>query len=159
MSESRNEKIVQCLPKTQPQTQGNLLDNTLYHGEDNKPDALLEKKPRFSSKYQDGDNMAYSEKEELKKLPEASSFPNFSGVGEYDHMKLIYYIYLLFIDAQSMPDYWITARLNTEFKGNATIWYTEMKEIYGIRNWPWWKSQKIQKYSHGPWIWQKTISF
>ncbi|MBW0514188.1 hypothetical protein O181_053903 [Austropuccinia psidii MF-1] len=136
MSGSRHEKIVQCLPKTQPQTQGNVLDNTLYHQDDNKPDALFENKQIFSSKYQDGDNMTYSEKEELKKLPEASSLPNFSGVREYDNMKLIYYIYLLFIDALSMPYYWTTARLKTELKGNATIWYTEMKKIYGIKDWP-----------------------
>ncbi|MBW0475434.1 hypothetical protein O181_015149 [Austropuccinia psidii MF-1] len=34
-----------------------------------------------------------------------------------------------------------------------------MKEIHGRRNWPWWKSQIIQNFSNGPWIWQKTISF
>ncbi|MBW0556274.1 hypothetical protein O181_095989 [Austropuccinia psidii MF-1] len=64
-----------------------------------------------------------------------------------------------YIDVPSIPDYCITARLNTEFKGHASIWYTEMKEIHGRRNWPWWKSQIIQKYSNGTWIWQKTMSF
>ncbi|MBW0536240.1 hypothetical protein O181_075955 [Austropuccinia psidii MF-1] len=64
-------------------------------------------------------------------------------------------MYELFIDVPSIPDCWITARLNTEFKGHASIWYTEMKEIHGRRNWPWWKSQIIQKYSNGTWIWQK----
>ncbi|MBW0484820.1 hypothetical protein O181_024535 [Austropuccinia psidii MF-1] len=34
-----------------------------------------------------------------------------------------------------------------------------MKEIHGRRNWPWWKSQIIQNYSNGTWIWQKTMSF
>ncbi|MBW0505165.1 hypothetical protein O181_044880 [Austropuccinia psidii MF-1] len=71
--------------------------------------------------------MSYSEKEALKQLPEASSWPKFSGIGEFD------YIYGLFIDIPSIPDYWITARLNTEFKGHASIWYTEMKEIHGGR--------------------------
>ncbi|MBW0476272.1 hypothetical protein O181_015987 [Austropuccinia psidii MF-1] len=103
--------------------------------------------------------MSYSEKEELKNLPEASSWPKFSGTGKYDHMELIDYIYGLFIDVPSKPDYWIIARLNTAFKGNASIWYTEMKEIHGRRNWPWWKSQIIQKYSNSTWIWQKTMSF
>ncbi|MBW0580939.1 hypothetical protein O181_120654 [Austropuccinia psidii MF-1] len=103
--------------------------------------------------------MSYSEKEALKQLPEASSWPKFSGSGEYDHMELIDYIDGLFIDVPSIPDYWITARLNTAFKGHASIWYTEMKEIHGRRNWPWWKSQIIQKYSNGTWIWQKTMSF
>ncbi|MBW0583919.1 hypothetical protein O181_123634 [Austropuccinia psidii MF-1] len=74
-------------------------------------------------------------------------------------MELIDYIDGLFIDVPSIPDYWITARLNTAFKGHASIWYTEMKEIHGRRNWPWWKSQIIQKYSNGTWIWQKTMSF
>ena len=74
-------------------------------------------------------------------------------------MELIDYIDGLFIDVPSIPDYWITARLNTAFKGNASIWYTEMKEIHGRRKWPWQKSQIIQKYSNGTWIWQKTMSF
>ncbi|MBW0570602.1 hypothetical protein O181_110317 [Austropuccinia psidii MF-1] len=103
--------------------------------------------------------MSYSEKEALKQLPEASNWPKFSGSGEYDHMELIDYIDGLFIDVPSIPDYWITARLNTAFKGHASIWYTEMKEIHGRRNWPWWKSQIIQKYSNGTWIWQRKMSF
>ncbi|MBW0470273.1 hypothetical protein O181_009988 [Austropuccinia psidii MF-1] len=28
-----------------------------------------------------------------------------------------------------------------------------------MRNWSWWKSQIIQKYSNGTWIWKNTISF
>ncbi|MBW0508302.1 hypothetical protein O181_048017 [Austropuccinia psidii MF-1] len=34
-----------------------------------------------------------------------------------------------------------------------------MKEIHGRRNWPWWKSQIIKKYSNGTWIWKNTMSF
>ncbi|MBW0562275.1 hypothetical protein O181_101990 [Austropuccinia psidii MF-1] len=34
-----------------------------------------------------------------------------------------------------------------------------MKEIHGRRNWPWWKSQIIQKHSNGTWTWQNTMSF
>ncbi|MBW0522886.1 hypothetical protein O181_062601 [Austropuccinia psidii MF-1] len=89
--------------------------------------------------------MSYSEKKALKQLLGASSLPKFCGTGEYDHMELIDYIDGFFIDLASIPDYWITARLNTAFKGHASIWYTEMKEINGRRNWPWWKSQIIQK--------------
>ncbi|MBW0467751.1 hypothetical protein O181_007466 [Austropuccinia psidii MF-1] len=63
--------------------------------------------------------MSYSEKEALKQLPEASSWPKFPGTGEYDHMELIDYIDGLFIDVPRIPDYWITARLNTAFKGHA----------------------------------------
>ncbi|MBW0499542.1 hypothetical protein O181_039257 [Austropuccinia psidii MF-1] len=74
-------------------------------------------------------------------------------------MELIDYIDGLFIDLPSIPYYCITARLNTAFKGHASIWYTEMREIHGRRNWPWWKHQIIQKYSNGTWIWQKTMSF
>ncbi|MBW0528308.1 hypothetical protein O181_068023 [Austropuccinia psidii MF-1] len=103
--------------------------------------------------------MSYSDKEAFKQIPEASSWLKFSETGKYDHMKLIDYINGLFIDVPSTPDYWITARLNTAFKGHASIWYTEMKEIHGRRNWPWWKSQIIQNYSNGTWIWQKIISF
>ncbi|MBW0498300.1 hypothetical protein O181_038015 [Austropuccinia psidii MF-1] len=93
--------------------------------------------------------MSYSEKEALKQLPVASRWPKFSCKGEYDHMELIDYIDGLLINLPSIPDYWITARLNTELKGHASIWHTEMKEIHGTRNWPWWKSQIIQKYSNG----------
>ncbi|MBW0524502.1 hypothetical protein O181_064217 [Austropuccinia psidii MF-1] len=131
-----------------PQPQGHVRDNP-YHPDDIKPDAMLVNKARSQSQYQDGDNMSYSEKESLKQLPEASSQPKFSGKGEYDHMKHIYYIYGLFIDVPSRPGYWMTARLNAAFKGHASIWYTEMKEIHGRRNWPWWKSQIIQRYSNG----------
>ncbi|MBW0559667.1 hypothetical protein O181_099382 [Austropuccinia psidii MF-1] len=34
-----------------------------------------------------------------------------------------------------------------------------MKQIHGKRNWPWWKSQIIQKYRKANCIWQKTMSF
>ncbi|MBW0479714.1 hypothetical protein O181_019429 [Austropuccinia psidii MF-1] len=116
-----------------------------YHQEDIKPGAVFENKKRSPSQYQDGENMSYSEKEALKQLPEASSWPKFSGTGEYDLMELIDYIDGLCIDVPSIPDYWITPRLNTEFKGHASIWYTEMKGIHGKRKWQLWKSQIIQK--------------
>ncbi|MBW0541789.1 hypothetical protein O181_081504 [Austropuccinia psidii MF-1] len=103
-----------------PQTQGHVSGNTPYHQEDIKPDALLEKKPRVQSKHQDGYKMTYSEKEALKQLLEASSWPKSSGIGEYDHMEIIDYIDRLFSDVPSIPDYWITARLNTAFKGHAS---------------------------------------
>ncbi|MBW0471056.1 hypothetical protein O181_010771 [Austropuccinia psidii MF-1] len=74
-------------------------------------------------------------------------------------MELIDYIDGIFIDVPRIPYYWITARLNTVFKGHASIWHTEMKKIHGRRNWLWWKSQIIQKYSNGTWIWQKIMSF
>ncbi|MBW0576156.1 hypothetical protein O181_115871 [Austropuccinia psidii MF-1] len=141
-----------------PQPQGQAMENP-YQPDEIKPDAMLMNKARSPSQYQDGDFMSYSEKEALKQLPEPSSWPKFSETGEYDHMKLIHYIDGLFIDVPSIPDYWFTARLNTAFKGHASIWYTEMKEIHGRRNWPWWKSQIIQKYSNGTWIWPKTMSF
>ncbi|MBW0569832.1 hypothetical protein O181_109547 [Austropuccinia psidii MF-1] len=141
-----------------PQPQGHVMDNP-YHQEVIKPDALLENKAGSPSQYQDGENMSYSEKEALKQLPEASSWSTFSGTGEYEHMELIDYIDGLFIDVPSIPDYWITDRFIKAFKGNASIWYTEMKGIHGRRNWPWWKSQIIQKYGNGTWIWQKTMSF
>ncbi|MBW0536445.1 hypothetical protein O181_076160 [Austropuccinia psidii MF-1] len=115
-----------------PQPQGHVLDNP-YHQEEIKPYALLENKTMFPSQYQDGENMSYSEKEAFKQLPEASTWPKFSGAGEYDNMKLIDYIDGLFIDVPSRLYYWITARLNTEVKGHASIWYTEMKEIHGGR--------------------------
>ncbi|MBW0509372.1 hypothetical protein O181_049087 [Austropuccinia psidii MF-1] len=141
-----------------PQPQGHVMDNP-YNQEDIEPDSMLVNKARSPSQYQDGDNMSYSEKEALTQLPEASSWLKFSGTGEYDHMELIDYMDGLFIELPSIPDYLITAGLNTAFKGYASIWYTEMKEIHVRTNWPWWKNQIIQKYSNGTWIWQRTISF
>ncbi|MBW0574475.1 hypothetical protein O181_114190 [Austropuccinia psidii MF-1] len=151
-------KLFNVYHNINPQPHGHVIDNP-YYQDDIKPDAMLDNKARSPSQYQDEDNMSYSEKEALKKLPEASRWPKFSVTGEYDHMKLIDYIDGLFIDVPRIPDYWITARLNTAFKGRASIWYTEMKEIHGRRNWPWWKSKIIQKYSNCTWIWQKTMSF
>ncbi|MBW0477499.1 hypothetical protein O181_017214 [Austropuccinia psidii MF-1] len=84
------------------QPQGHSMDSP-YHQDDIKPDAMLMNKTRYTSQYQDGDNMSYSEKEALKQLPEASSWPKFSGIGEYDHLELIYYIDGLFIDVPSIP--------------------------------------------------------
>ncbi|MBW0485424.1 hypothetical protein O181_025139 [Austropuccinia psidii MF-1] len=133
--------------------------NNPYPPDNIQPDSILVNKERSASQYQDGDNMSYSEMEALKQLPEASSWPKFSVTREYDHMELIDYIDGLLIDLPRIPDYWITARINTAFKGHTSIWYTEMKKIHGRRNWPWWKSQIIQKYSNGTWIWQKTMSF
>ncbi|MBW0556628.1 hypothetical protein O181_096343, partial [Austropuccinia psidii MF-1] len=101
-----------------PQPEGHALENP-YHQKDIKPDSLLVNKARSLSQYQDQDNMSHSEKQALKQLPEAPSLPKFSGTGEYDHMELIDYIDGLFIDVPSIPDYWITDRLNTEFKGHA----------------------------------------
>ncbi|MBW0479742.1 hypothetical protein O181_019457 [Austropuccinia psidii MF-1] len=123
-----------------PQPQGHVMDSP-YHQEDIKPDSLLVNKARSPSQYQDGDNMLYSENKALKQLPEATKRPKFSVTGEYDHMELIDYIDKLLNNLPSIPDYWITTRLNTALKGHASIWYTEMKEIHGRRKWPWWKSQ------------------
>ncbi|MBW0466110.1 hypothetical protein O181_005825 [Austropuccinia psidii MF-1] len=89
-----------------PQPQGHALYNP--YQEDIKPDVLLDNNPRSLSQYQDGDNMTYLEQEVPKQLPEASSWPNVFGVGEYDHMELIDHIYGLLIDVPSIPDYWIT---------------------------------------------------
>ncbi|MBW0573872.1 hypothetical protein O181_113587 [Austropuccinia psidii MF-1] len=118
------------------------MDNPYYQDEI-KQAAMLMNKARAQLQYQDGDKMSYSKKKALKQLPEASICPKFSGTGEHDDMELIDYIDGLFIDLPSIPDYWITVRLNTAFKGYASIWYTEMKEIHGRRNWPWWNSQII----------------
>ncbi|MBW0538505.1 hypothetical protein O181_078220 [Austropuccinia psidii MF-1] len=114
-------KLFNVYHNMKPQPQGHVMDNP-YQPYDIQQDAMLMNKARSPSQYQDGDGMSYSEKEALKQLPEASSWPKFSGTGEYDHMDLIDYIDGLFIDVPSIPDYWITARLNTAFKGHASIW-------------------------------------
>ncbi|MBW0567010.1 hypothetical protein O181_106725 [Austropuccinia psidii MF-1] len=117
--------------KTKPQD--HVMDNP-YYQDDIKPDAIFMNEARYPSQYQDRDNMSSSEKKSLKQLPEASSWPTFTGTGEYYHMKLIDYIDGLFIDVPSISDYCITARLNIAFKGHASICYTKMKEIPGRRS-------------------------
>ncbi|MBW0491648.1 hypothetical protein O181_031363 [Austropuccinia psidii MF-1] len=97
-------KLFNVYHNMKPQPQGNVMDNP-YHQVDIPPDAILANKARYPSQYQDGDNISYSEKEALKQLPEASSWPKFSGTGEYDHITLIHYIDRLFIDVPSIPDY------------------------------------------------------
>ncbi|MBW0573441.1 hypothetical protein O181_113156 [Austropuccinia psidii MF-1] len=97
-------KLFNVYHNMKPQPQGHVMVNPYYQDEI-KQDAMLVKKARSPSQYQDGDNMSYSEKEALKQLPEASSSPKFSGTGEYDHMEVIDYIDGLFIDVTSIPDY------------------------------------------------------
>ncbi|MBW0549589.1 hypothetical protein O181_089304 [Austropuccinia psidii MF-1] len=96
-------KLFNVYHNMKPQPQGHVMDSP-YHKDDIKPDSMLMNKARSPSQYQDGDNMSSSEKEALKKLPETSSWPKFSGTGEYDHMELIDYIDGLFIDVTSIPD-------------------------------------------------------
>ncbi|MBW0506158.1 hypothetical protein O181_045873 [Austropuccinia psidii MF-1] len=151
-------KFVNVYQNIKPQPQGHFLNNP-YHQEDIKPDSMLVNRARSPTQYQDGDNMSYSEKEASKQLPEASSWPKFSVTGKYDHVERIDYFDGFFIDVPSISDYWITSRSNTEFKGNASIWYAEMKEIHCRRRWPWCKIQIIQKYRNGTWIWKNTMSF
>ncbi|MBW0513390.1 hypothetical protein O181_053105 [Austropuccinia psidii MF-1] len=78
--------------------------------------------------------MSYPEKEALKQLPEASSWPKFSGTAQYDHMELIDYFDRLFIDVQNRPDYRITARLNTTFKGHANDISNTLQDVRKITN-------------------------
>ncbi|MBW0594219.1 hypothetical protein O181_133934, partial [Austropuccinia psidii MF-1] len=113
-------KLLNVYHHLKPQPQGQVMENP-DQPDDIKRNAILMNKARFPSQYQDGDGISYSEKEALKQLPEASSCPEFSGIGEYYHMELIDYIDGLFIDVPSIPGYWITARLNTAFKGHASI--------------------------------------
>ncbi|MBW0544248.1 hypothetical protein O181_083963 [Austropuccinia psidii MF-1] len=70
-------KLFNVYHNMKPQPQGHVMDNA-FHPDDIKPDAMLGNKARSLSQYQDGDNMSSSEKEALKKLPEASSWPKFS---------------------------------------------------------------------------------
>ncbi|MBW0561155.1 hypothetical protein O181_100870 [Austropuccinia psidii MF-1] len=97
-------KLFNVYHSMKPQPQGHVMDNS-YHQDGIKLDAMLINEARSPSQYQDGDNMSYSEKGALKQLPEASSWPTFSGAVEYDHMELIDYIDALFIDVPSIPDY------------------------------------------------------
>ncbi|MBW0587730.1 hypothetical protein O181_127445 [Austropuccinia psidii MF-1] len=97
-------KLFNVYQNMKPKQQDHILDDP-YHQEDIKPDPLLVNNAMSPSQYTDGDNMSYSAKEALRKLPEASSWPKFSGTGKYDHIDG------LFIDVQRITDYWITARV------------------------------------------------
>ncbi|MBW0479019.1 hypothetical protein O181_018734 [Austropuccinia psidii MF-1] len=71
-------KLFNVYHNINPQPQGHVMDNP-YHQDDIKPNGMLINKTSSTSQYQDGDNMYYSEKDALKQLPEASSWPKFSG--------------------------------------------------------------------------------
>ncbi|MBW0481515.1 hypothetical protein O181_021230 [Austropuccinia psidii MF-1] len=63
-------KFLNVYQDMKPQLQGHVFDYS-YHQEDIKPYALLVKKERSPSQYQNGDNMSYFEKEASRNLPEA----------------------------------------------------------------------------------------
>ncbi|MBW0488012.1 hypothetical protein O181_027727 [Austropuccinia psidii MF-1] len=69
-------KLFNVYHNLKPRPQGHVMDNP-YHQEDIKPDSKLVNKTISPSQYQDGYDMTYSEKEALKQLPEASSWPKF----------------------------------------------------------------------------------
>ncbi|MBW0503585.1 hypothetical protein O181_043300 [Austropuccinia psidii MF-1] len=71
-------KLFNVYHNLKPQPQAHVMDSP-YHRDDIKPDAMLLNKTRSPSQYEDGDNIAYSEKEALKQLPAASSWPKSSG--------------------------------------------------------------------------------
>ncbi|MBW0591474.1 hypothetical protein O181_131189, partial [Austropuccinia psidii MF-1] len=79
LEQDRN-KLFDVYHNLKPQPKGKVMENPY------EPDAMLMNKARSPSQYQDGDGIFYSEKEALKQLSEASSWPKFSGSGEYDHM-------------------------------------------------------------------------
>ncbi|MBW0542149.1 hypothetical protein O181_081864 [Austropuccinia psidii MF-1] len=58
-------KLFNVYHNMKPQPQGHVMDNP------HQPDAVLMAKARSPSQYQDGDGVSYSEKEALKRLPEA----------------------------------------------------------------------------------------
>ncbi|MBW0479348.1 hypothetical protein O181_019063 [Austropuccinia psidii MF-1] len=97
-------KLFNVYHNMKPKPQGHVMDNP-YHHDDIKPDAMLMNQARSPSQYQDGDNIFNSMKKALKQLPEASSCPKISETGEYDHMELIDYLFGLFINVPSIPDY------------------------------------------------------
>ncbi|MBW0479388.1 hypothetical protein O181_019103 [Austropuccinia psidii MF-1] len=97
-------KLFNFYHNMKPQPQGHIMDSP-YNQDYTKPDGMLMNKAISPLQYQDGYTMSYSDKEALKQLPDASSWPKFSVTGEYDHMELIDYIDELFIDVPSIPDY------------------------------------------------------
>ncbi|MBW0479814.1 hypothetical protein O181_019529 [Austropuccinia psidii MF-1] len=74
-------------------------------------------------------------------------------------MRLIDYIDELLIDVPTIPDCWIAARLDKEFKGQPTMWCTQMKEIHGRGKWKWWNILIIQNYSNVDWRGKYIMSF
>ncbi|MBW0519415.1 hypothetical protein O181_059130 [Austropuccinia psidii MF-1] len=71
------DKLFNVYHNLKPHPEGHVMENP-YQPDDIKPDAMLMNRARYPSQYQDGDGMSYSEKEALKQLAEASSWPKFS---------------------------------------------------------------------------------
>ncbi|MBW0507975.1 hypothetical protein O181_047690 [Austropuccinia psidii MF-1] len=70
-------KLFNVYHSMKPYPQHHAMDDP-YHQDDIKPDSMLMNKAISPLQSQDGDNMSYSEREALKHLPEASSWPKVS---------------------------------------------------------------------------------
>ncbi|MBW0561084.1 hypothetical protein O181_100799 [Austropuccinia psidii MF-1] len=68
-------KLLNFYHNLKPKRQGQVMEKPY------QPDDMLMNKARSQSHYQDEAGMSYSEKQALKQLPEASSWPKFSGTG------------------------------------------------------------------------------
>ncbi|MBW0481729.1 hypothetical protein O181_021444 [Austropuccinia psidii MF-1] len=80
-----------------PQPKGHVMDNP-YHQDYIKPDAILMKKARSPSQYQDVDNMSCSEKEALKEFLRPQAGPNSL---EQENM-IIWSSYIILMDSSLM---------------------------------------------------------
>ncbi|MBW0515243.1 hypothetical protein O181_054958 [Austropuccinia psidii MF-1] len=112
------------------QTGGDYLENTptKLKKEETKQNAQLESRKRELSKCKDGDYMSYSEEDILKQFQYATVWTKLSSLGVYDYMELIYYINRILVDVPIISTYWITAILNTEFRGCGSIYFIKMKK-------------------------------
>ncbi|MBW0493088.1 hypothetical protein O181_032803 [Austropuccinia psidii MF-1] len=116
-------KLLNVYHSMKPQPQGHVMDNP-YHPDDIKPDAMLGNKERSPSQYQDGDNMSYSEKEALKQLPEASSWPKFT---EPENI-IIWSLYITLMDSSLMYQEYQTTGLLLD-----SIQHLKFMLVYGTQ--------------------------
>ncbi|MBW0554859.1 hypothetical protein O181_094574 [Austropuccinia psidii MF-1] len=94
----------------------------------------------------------------LKEVPKLKEWPQFSGEGEYDHMKFIRGIDIIEGDFE-LPDIVVTARFLTLFTRSVHRWYIKLRHRHGHQSWTWWKTQIINKWGNDAWIFKVETPF
>ncbi|MBW0588819.1 hypothetical protein O181_128534 [Austropuccinia psidii MF-1] len=83
-------------------------------------------------------------------IPKLEGWPKLSGEGEYNHIEFIRTIDMLQEDFH-IPDEIIVGKLHSLFTRNGKKWYHKMRQDHGKHDWPWWKSEIINKWANNSW--------
>ncbi|MBW0580393.1 hypothetical protein O181_120108 [Austropuccinia psidii MF-1] len=94
----------------------------------------------------------------VKDILKLEEWPTFSGEGEYNHIEFIRTIDILQEDF-NIPDEIIVGKLHCLFTRTAKKWYHKMRIDHGRHDWPWWKSEVINKWANNSWRFRMENAF